>query len=135
MIGYHCQCICEYAGMIPSSVCQISSLNIFYILNGGANTGVTCAPSCLSSVPNCQVPATACTYSATPSNQDNGLCGIIAATNIQSKASYSQWSCSASGLTSTTPCSAPVWTGLTCTGGSTIVAINLNNAGITGINN
>ena len=66
-----------------------------------------------------------------PTVQADPLCDIIAATNLQSKASYSQWSCSASGTTSTSPCSSPVWTGLTCSG-STILSLNLNSAGITG---
>ena len=44
-----------------------------------------------------------------PSSQDEGLCGFIAATNIQSI--YSQWKCNSSGYTVSNPCS---WPGLTC---------------------
>ena len=49
-----------------------------------------------------------------PTNQEIGICGLIAATNIQSIAGYSQWSCTTLGHTSSNPCSAPVWPGMTC---------------------
>lgn len=54
--------------------------------------------------------------SATP--QDDGLCGIITATNISSQvgSSYSSWSCSPTGLTSTDPCNfTSPWQGVNCT--------------------
>ena len=112
-------------GAIPNSVCQLTSLTY---LSLSSNAGITCAPSCVTSITssNLYVPSTAC-----PSNQANGLCGLIAATNINSISSYSQWSCTTGGFTSTAPCAIPVWNGLTCSGGAAVV-INLYNIGLTG---
>ena len=61
--------------------------------------------------------------------QADPICDIIAATNIQSK--QSQWSCTTAGVTSTPPCAAP-WSGVTCSG-STVITINLDSSGITGV--
>lgn len=47
------------------------------------------------------------------SDQDKALCGLIAATDVQSI--KSQWSCNSTGFTSTNPCS-PVWSTLICSG-------------------
>ena len=58
-------------------------------------------------------------------------CDFVAATNIHAIFGYNQWSCSSSGLPSTTPCSSPVWPGLICSG-STVVSINLKNIGLIG---
>ena len=57
------------------------------------------------------------------------LCDIVAATNIQSFRSL--WSCTTAGVASTPPCTPPVWTGITCTGG-TVTMINFVSVGITG---
>ena len=59
------------------------------------------------------------------------MCDIIAATNIQSISGYSQWSCTTGGVTTTTPCTSPVWNGLTCSG-TTIISIYLGTIGLTG---
>ena len=59
------------------------------------------------------------------------MCDIIAATNIQSISGYSQWSCTAGGVTSTTPCSAPVWNGLGCSG-SNVVFISISSTSLRG---
>jgi Leucine-rich repeat (LRR) protein len=67
---------------------------------------------------------------------DVALCGFIAATNIHSLSEYSQWSCSASGITDSDPCSAPVWLGLTCSGSSvsqlSVNAVSGIGGGLTG---
>ena len=42
------------------------------------------------------------------------LCDFIAATNILSVSGYSQWSCTANGVTTTLPCASPVWNGVGC---------------------
>ena len=73
------------------------------------------------------IPSSVCVYP-----QDNGLCGLVAATNIQSIAGYSQWSCSTSGYTSSTPCLSPVWPGITCTGSNVINSINIGGCGLSG---
>ena len=61
---------------------------------------------------------------ATPTAQDNGLCGIVAATNIQSI--YSNWSCTTAGSTTTNPCTVPVWNGVGCSG-NTVTQISVIN--------
>ena len=55
----------------------------------------------------------------------NSLCAIVAATNIHSLSGYSQWSCSVTGVPATTPCTAPIWGGLKCSG-SNVVSIVVN---------
>ena len=114
-------------GMIPSSLCQLTKLTRLNVTGGGSNVGLTCTPGCLSfiSSSNLIVPSQLC-----PSNQDIGVCGLISATNIQSV--YSQWSCTTLGVTSTAPCSSPVWPGLGCSG-TNIASIILNGFGIAGI--
>ena len=91
------------------------------------NPGITCAPLCVSTVTTRNVPAAICVYP-----QDNGLCGLIAATNIHSVSGYSQWACTTGGYTATTPCLSPVWPRLTCSG-MNVVSINLGSLGVTGI--
>ena len=59
------------------------------------------------------------------------MCDIIAATNIQSITGYSQWSCTTAGVTSTPPCTAPMWAGLSCSG-STVISISAPSIGIVG---
>ena len=57
-----------------------------------------------------------------PSLQDQGLCGFIAATNIE--IFYSQWKCNSSGYTVSNPCA---WPGLTCSDDSSIGQLYLSN--------
>ena len=59
------------------------------------------------------------------------MCDIIAATNIQSISGYSQWSCTTAGVTSTAPCTSPLWNGIACTGNS-IIVVSISNNGLTG---
>ena len=72
------------------------------------------------------VPSTLC-----PTNQEIGLCGLIAATNIQTISGYSQWSCTTGGYTSTAPCTSPVWAGISCNG-IDVVSISIGGVGVTG---
>ena len=98
-----------------------------YITYSNTNPGITCAPLCVSSVSSRYVPSTKC-----PSKQDQGLCGLIAATNIQTISGYSQWSCTAIGAPLTPPCtSSPVWNGLACAGNNAI-SLSVSNVGLTG---
>ena len=87
---------------------------------------MTCVPLCLSSVSTRYIPTDICIYP-----QENGLCELIAATNIQSISGYSQWSCSTSGYAVTTPCLSPIWPGLTCSG-INVMAIRIGSIGLTG---
>ena len=114
-------------GSIPNSICLLSSLKYFYVTNSGSNSGLICAPYCLTSVTNRTVPSTVCVYP-----QDTGLCGLIAATNIQSLSS--QWSCTTGGYTTTFPCTPYyAWSGLSCSGVNVVsVSFSLNKL-ITGM--
>ena len=111
--------------MIPNNLCQNTNLlSVAFTIS--AHSGLTCAPLCLSSISSNApyIPSTVCVYP-----QDNALCGLIAATNIQSVSGYSQWSCSTAGYTSTNPCT---WPGLSCNG-MNVVSIYINNIGLSGI--
>jgi len=69
----------------------------------------------------------------TPTFQDDGLCGFIAATNIVTISGYSQWICTTDRITSTDPCaSGLIWNGLTCSGGY-VDSVVIVNKGLTGI--
>ena len=57
------------------------------------------------------------------------MCGIIAATNIQSISAYSQWSCTTAGVTTTSACLP--WSGVTCNAGN-VVSISIPSIGLTG---
>ena len=115
-----------YVGSVPYSICQLTSLTALPINYGGSNPGIPCAPLCVSSVSLQYLPSTICVYP-----QDTGLCGLIAATSIQSISGYSQWSCTTGGATSTVPCLSPVWPGVTCSG-MNVVSINIASIGLTG---
>ena len=69
-------------------------------------------------------------------NQDNALCGLIAATNIYSLAGYNKWNCTSQGLTSTNPCANPVWPGIICgisgITNNSVISIILGSLGLTG---
>ena len=93
---------------------------------GGTNAGLSCAPACVSTINAHYNPAGVC-----PINQDNGVCGLIAATNINIISGYSQWSCSTLGDTQSNPCASPIWSGVTCSGNN-VVSINLYNVGLSG---
>ena len=108
-------------------MCAMLELTTVHVTAGGSNPGVTCAPLCVSSVTTHAVPSTVCVYP-----QDNGLCGLIAATNIQSISGYSQWSCATAGYTSSTPCLSPVWPGVSCSG-ITMVSLAVYSLGLSGI--
>ena len=114
----------KLTGTIPFGLCYISGLTDLHISDGGTNSGVSCAPYCLSSVTTRVIPTT-CAVSV----QDTGLCGFIAATNIQSV--RTQWSCTTAGYTSSDPCS-PLWSGVTCAG-SVVVSISVPSSGLTGL--
>ena len=69
--------------------------------------------------------------SGCPSEQDDALCGFVAATNIETL--YTKWSCDTLGFTATDPCAAGfVWDGLACDGFSSVMNIILYGVGLTG---
>ena len=113
----------SYLGAIPYEICQMSSLYNLEIANSG-NTGLTCTPVCVSSIlGTLECPSTYC-----PTEEDNGLCALIAATNVASL--IAGWGCSG-GYTSSPPCS---WWNLICDGGGNVVAITFGTLGVSGIN-
>ena len=116
-------------GTVPSTLCDITGLTLLHI-NAAGNPLMTCAPLCLTTVTTRSLPSAVC-----PSAQDDGLCGLIAATNIASITNYDEWSCTTDGVTSTDPCTGgSEWTGVVCTTGY-VSEININNKGVTGIVN
>ena len=115
---------CIYIGSISYTICLLTHLTS---LQFGGNPGLTCAPSCVSSVSSRAIPSAVCVYP-----QDTGLCGLIAATYIHSQSGYSQWSCTTGGAALSIPCYTPVWPGVSCNG-TDVVGINLASLGITGI--
>ena len=60
---------------------------------------------------------------------DVGMCAIVAATNVATKTDYTEWACSVSSITSTSPC---LWTGVYCNSDDEVQQINLKSLGITG---
>ena len=61
------------------------------------------------------------------------FCDLLAAmNNLHTVSGYGMWSCNTAGSTSTVPCTAPIWSGLTCSG-NVVVEINFNSLGISGI--
>ena len=115
-------------GKLPFGLCLMSGLQQLFVNNGG-NSGITCAPMCLSSVPsystNVFVPSTLCVYP-----QDIGLCGLIAATNIAACTGWQMWQCTTTGISISNPCS---WNGLICNAGS-VVYLSIGSAGAVGTN-
>ena len=120
--------LCCTIGTVPSSLCGIATLTLIHISNSG-NSLVTCAPLCLTTVTDSNLPSTV--LETCPSAQDDALCGFIAATNIESISTHTLWSCTSDGLTSADPCS-PVWSDITCSG-SSVVNLDLNTISLTGM--
>ena len=119
-----------FIGTVPSSLCDIGALVDLYITYSDTNPLITCAPLCLTTVTYRYLPTTL--LGECPSSQDDAICSIIAATNIESISGYEEWSCSSDGLTSTDPCSSPVWSGVTCSG-TLIVSLALDTIDLTGM--
>ena len=133
----------EFTGSVPSALCSVTGLVYWDIEN---NPYIDCYADCLSTVPNLNAnPPYSCsnitsiptaTPTATPTaapttaatSTDIGLCGFIAATNIESI--FSQWSCDSSGVTTTDPCD-PTWDGIACSR-SEPSEINVQGEGLRG---
>ena len=97
-----------------------------HITDNGTNPLITCAPVCLTSVGDRDIPGTVC---AVPSSQDQGICSFIAATNIESF--YTDWSCNTDGLTATDPCGATIWNNIACSQGY-VSLISVKSVGVSG---
>ena len=109
-------------GEVPSELCAISGLTL---LSASGNSGIFCSYLCLTTVTQITLPPT--------SAQDDGLCGFIAATNIDSLTGYDEWQCTSDGVTSTDPCvGGSEWTGVTCSSSGTVTDLNLADIGLGG---
>ena len=97
-------------------------MSVLAITNGGSNPLLTRSPICLTTVADRIIP---------PNYQEAALCGFIAATNIESISTKTMWSCNTDGVTTTDPCQATVWSGVSCDGGF-VTSINASTIGVTG---
>ena len=111
-------------GSVPSQLCNDVFLTKLHVYSNP----LTCYASCLTSklslgvgtVPRC------------PTSQELGLCGFIAATNIQNSMDHTMWSCNKFGFTNSNPCLLNNhWSGIVCSNG-TIISISLINKGVVG---
>ena len=116
-------------GTVPSSFCKLTTLTSIHISYDNSNPLVTCAPLCLTTVSSRSLPSTI--LETCPSFQDDGLCSLIAATNIGYLTNYDEWSCNRDGFTITDPCNATMWNGVTCMDGF-INSISLNVSALRG---
>ena len=98
---------------MSNGICDFKSLEMLYMDD---NAGLTCYPSCMTSLFNFTVDESVMSKPQCPSFQDVGLCGLIAATSVGVQ--YAEWSCTTDGLTSTNPCDAySGWRLITCSHG------------------
>ena len=118
-----------YIGTISYSLCsnsQITYLNISY------NEYIACYDGCLDNSALIPEFYHMDVYSCNALYDMNGLCAVVAATNIESL--QTQWTCDSKGHINTNYC---MWPGVTCggTGGSDVVEISLGvpqESGLTG---
>ena len=112
-----------FVGRVPSELCLLGAT--LAELSFGDNTDLSCYADCLTTVitlTSGSVPF------GCPSFQDDGLCSIVAATNIATI--YPRWSCDSTGFTETDPCDAIYgWNDTACDGGRVNVdSININTS-------
>lgn len=97
-------CCKRHTGEVPAELCAVSVLTGLFM-----DGGLSCYAGCLTSVS----PTTGGAPKCAPSAQEVGLCGFIAATNVQSVSPYTDWACDVSGYPATDPCA---WDGIMCSG-------------------
>ena len=100
----------KLTGSIPSQLCSISALQFLDMTSSGP-MNLTCSNWCLTTVTTRYIPSI-----CLPGFQDAAVCGLTAALDITSDASYTMWQCNALGFALTNPCTGP-WTGFACSGG------------------
>lgn len=117
----------SFTGAVPNSLCTASQLTMLHV---GPNTGLVCYPACLSSVTDIQFTGIP---SGCPSDQENGMCGLVAATNIATvSAGGSVWGCDSGGYPTSDVCG---WLGVYCDNGGVgpnVEKIDLTTNGLTG---
>ena len=108
-------------------MCGLSNLDLLHFQG---NDGISCYAACLDTIAQLD----SGNILACPTDQDEGLCGFIAATDITSKSGYEAWSCNVSGLPSSDPCNAngsSIWDGLVCNG-TQVISLVLTTASVSG---
>ena len=116
---------------MPISLCDNTMFILLTIYLDRGNDGITCAPSCLTTIFSASLPNKV--VETCPSFQDAGICGFIAATDIESISSKTMWSCNTDGVTITNPCnSSSLWSGVSCGSSGYIDSISLSSLGISG---
>ena len=119
-----------YIGTISYSLCsnsQITYLNISY------NEYIACYDGCLDNSALIPEFYHMDVYSCNALYDMNGLCAVVAATNIETL-TLGQWSCDSNGVPQSPPCS---WyynnQGMACFGGGTVWSLILPSYGLQGI--
>ena len=116
------------AGSVPNSFCNLGGLDLIDF--AGIAPPLACFPACMSTVTTL---ASGGATEGCPTDQENGLCGFIAATDIQVTSGYSQWACDVSGYPSTDPCAGgAVWPGLTCAGAAVPTGVDFDGVALSG---
>lgn len=119
-LGYN-----NFGGAIPNSLCQATTLTFFQV---DSNANIKCFPDCLTSITTHIFDVVAA--SGCPSDGEQGLCSLIAATNVQSLVSHTDWACDTNGYAMTDPC---LWAaGIVCSGSLEVVSISLCTIGLMG---
>ena len=117
-------CDCNSIGVVPSSLCALKLLNTLYLQS---NYGLTCSPSCLSTIYTPYSGSNSLSARC-PNAQESALCGIISSTTVGSR--YSEWSCNSAGVPNTDPCggsgSVGVWRMLSCENGLVVGISNFS---------
>ena len=116
--------VCYAIGVVPSSLCELKLLNTLYL---ESNYGLTCSPSCLSSV-YFPYSGSNSLSARCPDEQESALCGIVSSTTVGEV--YSEWSCNSIGVPNTDPCggsgSGGVWRMLSCENGLVVGISNFS---------
>ena len=131
ILQYLSVCYTCFAGYLPYTMCDMTNLQSIYFTTGNSYPLLSCSPRCLSSVPNKALPELA--VSTCPSERDNGLCSFIAAIDVYDiSSSYTEWTCTTDGFTTTDPCVSFGWTGTYCDADDNIDGILLSSRGVSG---
>ena len=104
---------------------------LLQIVYNTGNSGLTCAPLCLTDAGSSLNKLPSTVLDSCPTLQDDGLCALVAATNISMINNYDEWSCTTMGFTSTDPCMTG-WTGVSCTS-NVVTGLLLDSIGIVGM--
>ena len=102
----------SFLGAIPNALCDYPALN-YSSISFQDNLFLTCYPDCLT---NATLLNDGGLRRGCPGDQDTGLCGMVAATNIGQIFNMSMWECDSNNAAIIDPCGTPPWNGLICEG-------------------